>query len=618
MDRRPSPFLSAARGSRGVLLVSTVLLAIGPAVWAAGAPPIFFTHRADPNLGNGIGYVDSTPTRQNFLRTDQEPVGLSFDSMGNLFYTLDLDGSYQLMKRTFDGQIINLGVIHSQISGRIGWSFDIAVGPRGDIYFTHRLDTRLGSGIGKVDSEGKIVPVVENISDPVGLAFDSQGNLFFTKEVDYRYRLMRLSPGGTLNDLGVIHVQEYGRAGWSFDLAVNDHDEIFFTHRRDTRFGSGISKVDADGNIVTVLEGIDEPQGLAFDSEGNLYFSEEKNQSFRLKQFTPDGVLTDLGLLESQAGGRAAWSFDLATTDAEIVFPIPTPTATHAPTQTPTPTPTREGPCDSGYYVLDVYGGRHRVGNPYRITGSLYFGTDFARDLERAKVSNGDATAEDLVVLDAAGTGHFVQFPEAAIDQMFYFGDSMQEFPQGRATDLVMTADSRGLWVLTDYGGVFRAGSALNGGPVQVPNTGVFGMGLDVPIGPETRASGLKATDGATLRAVSLVVIDEDRDNLADGYIILDSMGGRIQIDDRGVEIPPGYASGADANSPQRLLDPGAYVWPYFQGLDIARDLELHPSQQGAIVLDGWGGIHPVPVDDPANPVHFAAQDGFGEVPSVA
>jgi hypothetical protein len=54
------------------------------------------------------------------------------------------------------------------------------------------------------------------------------------------------------------------------------------------------------------------------------------------------------------------------------------------------------------------------------------------------------------------------------------------------------------------------------------------------------------------------------------------------------------------------LLDPTFYVWPFFNGLDIARDIELHVTQQGVVILDGWDGIHPVPVDVESNPVFFA------------
>ena len=45
-------------------------------------------------------------------------------------------------------------------------------------------------------------------------------------------------------------------------------------------------------------------------------------------------------------------------------------------------------------------------------------------------------------------------------------------------------------------------------------------------------------------------------------------------------------------------------MYPFFAGLDIARDIEIYPvTQQDLVVFDGWGGINPVPVNDTTNPV---------------
>jgi hypothetical protein len=43
-----------------------------------------------------------------------------------------------------------------------------------------------------------------------------------------------------------------------------------------------------------------------------------------------------------------------------------------------------------------------------------------------------------------------------------------------------------------------------------------------------------------------------------------------------------------------------------FPSLDITRAATLDPSRQGIIILDGWGGIHPVPNDIEDSPVYFA------------
>ena len=256
---------------------------------------------------------------------------------------------------------------------------------------------------------------------------------------------------------------------------------------------------------------------------------------------------------------------------------------------------------------LDVLGGRHRVGNPPVITGPVYFATNIARDLEKAECASDGGTDDDLVVLDGFGMAHWVKHPECSIPQDFYFGNEMKDFPQGRAVDIEIASNSTGFWVLTDYGEIFRAGTAKNPGEPSALGVGQMGvLGFDVPITGEMRDSNLPDPGGASLRAVSFVVIDEDQNGKADGYVVLDSMGGRYQRQANGAFVLPGSSLGLSGNQPEKLLDPTAYAWPFFPGLDIARDVELHPTQQGVVILDGWGGIHPVLVDVEDNPVFFA------------
>jgi hypothetical protein len=301
--------------------------------------------------------------------------------------------------------------------------------------------------------------------------------------------------------------------------------------------------------------------------------------------------------------------FDPTPTPTGTNTLTPTPTTTSTPTSTITSTPTPL-PCDSGYYLLDSFGGRHRVGNPPVITGPVYFGFDIARDLERATCLGLDGKEHDLVVLDGFGAAHFVDDSACNVMQEFYFSDySLEDFPKGRAVDLEMSADGTGFWVLTDYGEIYRAGTALGNATTPEVGTGMKGvLGFDIPT-PRTPATANLPSDGAALRAVSLMVM-KNQINGADGYVILDSMGGHHHYYYYGEAIVPGSRLSEPHNDPRFLLrDPGYYVWPFFPGLDIARDLELHPTQQGAVILDGWDGIHPVPVDVPSNPVWFARNE---------
>jgi hypothetical protein len=129
------------------------------------------------------------------------------------------------------------------------------------------------------------------------------------------------------------------------------------------------------------------------------------------------------------------------------------------------------------------------------------------------------------------------------------------------------------------------------------------------------RQPGLPNPGGASLRGVALVVIDAIAPfNRADGYIMFDSQGAHYQITPNGTLIVPGTYKNAPVDDPSKLLEPdplqGGYVWPFFPGKDIARDAELYPgTQEGLVVFDGWGGIHPVPVNVVSNAVFFARND---------
>ncbi|MCA9425058.1 MAG: DUF11 domain-containing protein, partial [Candidatus Omnitrophica bacterium] len=236
------------------------------------------------------------------------------------------------------------------------------------------------------------------------------------------------------------------------------------------------------------------------------------------------------------------------STSTATFTPTNTPTDTFTPTQTPTPTNTRRL-CTDGLYLLDILGGRHTLGSPIPISGPLFFGSPIARDMEHARPPGFERTpngGNDLVVLDSQGVAHFVQFP-VVIPQQFFFTPT-PDFPMGRAVDLEMSADSQGFYVLTDFGGIYRAGTAKP--PLtdpQLPNQELPAMlGFDVPIPPESRPPDLPNPGGATLRAVGFVVIHTGEGNVPDGFIVLDSQGGFHQLAADGGAVPPGTYSGTD------------------------------------------------------------------------
>ncbi len=295
-------------------------------------------------------------------------------------------------------------------------------------------------------------------------------------------------------------------------------------------------------------------------------------------------------------------------TVTETVTPSTTPTLTLSPTPSVTPTPTPSlAPCDdSGFYLLTGFGEHVPVGSPPVIGGNVA-GSEPGKffDMEPAHDLDGSI---DLAILDGMGTVTFVGNPGSTPSQDFLFPVS-DEFPKGRAVDVEVSHTGQGAWVLTDFGGIYRMGDTKNpADPSLVPGSDTLPLGYDVLYGP-MRSRAYPNPGGASLRAVGIAVLDLDpMDSRADGYIILDSQGAHYSFLGDGTPVQPGTFTSFSPHDPLKLLavGPAGYGWPFFQGMDIARDIELLPvKKDGIAVFDGWGGIHPVPALDPTSVVYY-------------
>jgi hypothetical protein len=276
---------------------------------------------------------------------------------------------------------------------------------------------------------------------------------------------------------------------------------------------------------------------------------------------------------------------------------------------------------DSGYYILDTFGGRHRVGSPPTVTGPIYYGREVARDMEGAQVTSGGTKSkkkglpvDDLAVLDRFGSVQFVSNPTATPAQVFYFPEDATP-SCGFAVDVEIANDNQGFWVLTEGGGIYAAGSALRPGengsqPIDDQLCAV----LNVPLTGALRDPSLPDPDPtASLRAVGFIVVQGANPEAPSGFVVLDSMGGHHILDGRGGPIDDDISDSV-LNA---MGGTSETVYPFFRGLDIARDIELYPntfqtfSAHGLVIFDGWGGVHPVPVGpNRVSPVDFLRNEG--------
>lgn len=287
--------------------------------------------------------------------------------------------------------------------------------------------------------------------------------------------------------------------------------------------------------------------------------------------------------------------------------PTPTPTGPTPTPEEPTPTPTPTEPIpETGYIVLDGFGGMHPIGIAPSVTGNSFYypGIDMVVDAEILPDNSG------IVVIDNMG-GNFVfglggSTPSVAVDE-YYIPETVLPPTIYEATPSYVAveaaADSAGYWVLDDMGQIYGVGTALPEGATQ---SLLPGVAVDPPLPAyDPNESNYYRPDGSPIpegenpgwfSAVDFIVVENGM-----GVIIADRWGDQHIIGDT-----------SDIHISEDTIH------PYF-GWDIVRAIELEPQGRGYMLLDGFGAVHPVPSlplnDYVNNPVREAYDLYIGSQP---
>ena len=201
----------------------------------------------------------------------------------------------------------------------------------------------------RIDLSGDVSEYSGDISNPTGIAFSRDGQMFITSRLEgvvYRMtpfkeaavfaRNLGVATGIAFDSHGLMHVGD--RTGtifkvngigeekaWTqiepsvsaFHLAFGPDDSLYVTGPTVTSFDS-IWRINPDGDVDVFYKGLGRPQGLAFDTDGNLYVAAALRGRRGIVRISPDGSdakvvvagVNLIGLAFSSAGEMAVVSID--------------------------------------------------------------------------------------------------------------------------------------------------------------------------------------------------------------------------------------------------------------------------------------------------------------------
>jgi sugar lactone lactonase YvrE len=280
------------------------LVAIGPRRVLAIVPE---TRGGELEVRLGSGGELSDPARLTVARKlagDLHPVANpAFDpDDGALFVTRSGSRGEELPVTLFR---IDISGEVSEYSGDIPNPTGIAFGPDGQMFVSSRLE----GVVYKVTPFKEAVAFARNLGVATGIAFDRSGVMFVGDRTGTIFRV---------NGIGEERAWTQLEPSVSaFHLAFGPDNALYVTGPTVTSFDC-VWRINEDGETDVFFKGLGRPQGLAFDTAGNLYVAASLRGRRGIVRISPDGSeakvvvagVNLIGLAFSSAGEMAVVSID--------------------------------------------------------------------------------------------------------------------------------------------------------------------------------------------------------------------------------------------------------------------------------------------------------------------
>jgi sugar lactone lactonase YvrE len=232
---------------------------------------------------NGAIYKFDSAGNRTVFNSGTYADWLAFDSKGNLFAGDPSD--FKIIEITPAG-------VQSDFATGIT-AAGIAFDPAGNLFVINTAST---GSILKYTPSGTMTTFVANLGDggPIGLAFDSNGNLYVSKSgnnMPGNGSIVKVAPNGTMSPFAAGLSQPFG-------MVVDGANNLYVAD-----LGSGsIFRFTPGGTKTTFASGLSSPRSLAFDSNGVLYVGEFGSHD--IVKF-PGGVKTPFSHDDTFIGGLA-------------------------------------------------------------------------------------------------------------------------------------------------------------------------------------------------------------------------------------------------------------------------------------------------------------------------
>jgi sugar lactone lactonase YvrE len=227
---------------------------------------------------------------------------------GSLFVTRSGSRGEQLPVSLFR---IDLNGELSEFSGDITNPTGIAFDREGQMFVTSRLD----GTVYRVTPFKEVVPFARNLGVATGIAFDRQRRMYVGDRTGIVYKVDGIGDGKIWAQLEP--------SVSAYHLAFGPDEALYVTGPTVTSFDS-VMRIDEDGNVGVFYRGLGRPQGLAFDTEGNLYVAATLRGRRGIVRISPDGQQAELFLAGMNLVGLAFSSLgEMVVVSNDSVYSLP-------------------------------------------------------------------------------------------------------------------------------------------------------------------------------------------------------------------------------------------------------------------------------------------------------